>query len=143
MILGNAQGAPHVVGLVIFGKDGEVQAIERQLELLGDELKGPSAGLLLGDTAKGKVAEHLKEGQMTAVFADAVDVVGANALLTGDRADLLHGLLALIVLLKLVHAGVGEQQRRIVGNEGRRRIELKAALLKEVEELRANLGRSH
>ena len=143
MILGNAQGAPHVVGLVVLGKDGEVQAVERQLELLGDELKGPSAGLLLGDAAKGEVAEHLKEGQVTAVLADAVDVVGADALLAGDRADLLHGLLALVVLLKLVHAGVGKQQRRIVGDEGRRRIELKTALLKEVEELGANLGRSH
>ena len=131
------------MGLVVLGKDGEVQAVERQLELLGDELKGPSAGLLLGDATKGEVAEHLKEGQMTAVLADAVDVVGANTLLTGDCADLLHGLLALVVLLKLVHAGIGEQQRRIVGNEGRRRIEFKTALLKEVEELRANLGRSH
>ena len=143
VILGNAQGAPHVMGLVVLGKDGEVQAVERQLELLGDELKGPSASLLLGDAAKGEVAEHLKEGQVTAVLADAVDVVGADALLAGDRADLLHGLLALVVLLKLVHAGVGKQQRRIVGDEGRRRIELKTALLKEVEELGANLGRSH
>ena len=143
VILGNAQGAPHVMGLVVLGKDSEVQAVERQLELLGDELKGPSAGLLLGDAAKGEVAEHLKEGQVTAVLADAVDVVGADALLAGDRADLLHGLLALVVLLKLVHAGVGKQQRRVVGDEGRRRIELKTALLKEVEELRANLGRSH
>ena len=143
VILGNAQRAPHVVGLVVLGKDGEVQAVKRQLELLGDELKGPSAGLLLRDAAKGEVAEHLKEGQVTAVLADAVDVVGADALLAGDRADLLHGLLALVVLLKLVHAGVGKQQRRIVGNEGRRRIELKTALLKEVEELGADLGRSH
>ena len=143
VILGNAQGAPHVVGLIVLGKDGEVEAVERQLELLGDELKGPSAGLLLGDAAKGEVAEHLKEGQVTAVLANAVYVVGADALLAGDRADLLHGLLALVVLLKLVHAGVGKQQRRIVGNEGRRRIELKTALLKEVEELGADLGRSH
>ncbi len=131
------------MGLVVFGKDGEVQAVERQLELLGDELKSPSAGLLLGDAAKGEVAEHLKEGQVTAVLTDAVDVVGADTLLAGDRADLLHGLLALVVLLKLVHACVGKQQRRIVGDEGRRRIELKTALLKEVEELGANLGRSH
>ena len=143
VILGNAQGAPHVMGLVVLGKDGEVQAIERQLELLGNELKGPSAGLLLGDATKGEVAEHLKEGQVTAVLADAIDVVGADALLAGDCADLLHGLLALVILLKLVHAGVGKQQRRIVGDEGRRRIELKTALLKEVEELRANLSRSH
>ena len=131
------------MGLVVLGKDSEVQAVERQLELLGNELKGPSAGLLLGDAAKGEVAEHLKEGQVTAVLADAVDVVGADALLAGNRADLLHGLLALVVLLKLVHAGIGEQQRGVVRNKGRRRIELKTALLKEVEELGANLGRSH
>ena len=143
VVLGNAQRTPHVVGLVVLGKDGKVQAVERQLELLGDELKGPGAGLLLGDAAKGEVAEHLEEGQVTAVLADAIDVVGADALLAGDSADLLHGLLALVVLLKLVHAGVGKQQRRIVGDEGRRRIELKTALLKEVEELGANLGRSH
>ena len=142
MILGNAQGAPHIVGLVVLGKDSKVQAVERQLELLGNELKGPSAGLL-GDATKGEVAEHLKEGQVTAVLADAIDVVGADALLARDCADLLHGLLALVILLKLVHAGVGKQQRRIVGDEGRRRIELKTALLKEVEELRANLSRSH
>ena len=143
VVLGNAQRTPHVVGLVVLGKDGKVQAVERQLELLGDELKGPGASLLLGDAAKGEVAKHLEERQMTAVLADAVDVVGADALLAGDRADLLHGLLALVVLLKLVHAGVGKQQRRIVRDEGRRRIELKTALLKEVEKLGANLGRSH
>ena len=143
VVLGNAQRTPHVVGLVVLGKDGKVQAVERQLELLGDELKGPGASLLLGDAAKGEVAEHLEEGQVTAVLADAIDVVGADALLAGDSADLLHGLLALVVLLKLVHAGVGKQQRRIVGDEGRRRIELKTALLKEVEELGADLGRSH
>ena len=143
VVLGNAQGTPHVVGLIVLGKDGEVQAVERQLELLGNELKSPGACLLLGDATKGEIAEHLEEGQVTAILADAIDIVGADALLAGDRADLLHGLLALVVLLKLVHAGVGKQQRRIVGNEGRRRIELKTALLKEVEELRADLGRSH
>ena len=76
------------MGLVVLGKDGKVQAIERQLELLGDELEGPSASLLLGDAAKGEVTEHLEERQVTAVLADAVDVVGADTLLAGDRADL-------------------------------------------------------
>ena len=143
VVLGNAQRTPHVVGLVVLGKDGKVQAVERQLELLGDELKGPCASLLLGDAAKREIAEHLEERQVTTVLADAIDVVGADALLAGNRADLLHGLLALVVLLKLVHAGVGKQQRGIIGDEGRRRIELKTALLKEVEELGADLGRSH
>lgn len=81
VVLGNAQGAPHVMGLIVLGKDGKVQAVERQLELLGDELKGPGASLLLGDAAKREIAEHLEERQVTAVLADAVDVVGADALL--------------------------------------------------------------
>ena len=79
--------------------------------------------------------------------ADVVKVVvlaaGADALL-GRRGA---GVRALVEaeehVLELVHAGVGKQQRGIIGDEGRRRIELKTALLKEVEELGADLGRSH
>lgn len=105
------------MGLVVLGKDGKVQAVERQLKLLGDELKGPSASLLLGDAAKREIAKHLEERQVTAVLADAIDVIGADALLAGDRADLLHGLLALVVLLKLVHAGVASSRE---GSSGTR-----------------------
>ncbi len=63
VVLSNAQRTPHVVGLVVLGKDGEVQAVERQLELLGDELKGPGASLLLGDAAEEEVAEHLERAE--------------------------------------------------------------------------------
>ena len=143
MVLGNAQRAPDVVGLVVVGEDSEVEAVERKLELLGDELEGPGAGLLLGDAAEGEVAEHLEEREVTAVLADAVDVVGADALLAGAGADLLHGLLALVVLLELVHAGVGKKQRGVLRHERGARVELEATLLKEVEERRANLGGGH
>ena len=113
------------------------------LELLGDELEGPGAGLLLGDTAEGEVAEHLEEGEVTAVLADAVDVVGADALLAGAGADLLHGLLALVELLELVHAGVGQKQGGVIGHKGGAGVQLEAALLEEVEERRADLGGGH
>ena len=143
VVLGHAEGAPHVVGLVVVGEDGEVEAVHRELELLGDELEGPGAGLLLGDAAEGEVAEHLEEGEVTAVLADAVDVIGADALLAGAGADLLHGLLALVELLELVHAGVGEEQGGVVGHERRAGVQLEATLLEEAEERRADLGGGH
>ena len=143
VVLGDAQRAPDVVGLVVVGEDGEVEAVERQLELLSDQFEGPGAGLLLGDAAKGEVAKHLEERQVTAVLADAVDVIGAHALLAGAGANLLHRLLALVVLLELVHASVGEKQRRVLGNERGAGVQLEASVLEELEERRANLGGSH
>lgn len=143
VVLGNAEGAPDVMRLVVVSEDGEVQTLLWKLEDLGDQLVGPGACLLLGHAAKGEVAEHLKERGVTAVGADDVDIVGAHALLARAGTDLLHDLLALVVLLELVHTGVGEKQRRVVGDEGRAGIQLVAALLKEVEIGRANLGGRH
>ena len=143
VVLGNAEGAPDVMRLVVVSEDGEVQTLLWKLEDLGDQLVGPGACLLLGHTAKGEVAEHLEERGVTAVGADDVDVVGAHALLARAGTDLLHDLLALVVLLELVHTGVGEKQRGVVGDEGRAGIQLVATLLEEVEIGRANLGGRH
>ena len=143
VVLGHTERAPHVVGLVIVGEDGEVEALDGELEDLGDELEGPGAGLLLGDAAKGEVTEHLEEREVAAVKADGVDVVGAHALLAAAGADGLHRLLALVVLLELVHAGVGEQKRRVVGHEAGAGEELEPAPLEELEERRADLGGGH
>ena len=122
------------MGLVVIGENGEIQAIERKLEDLGDELEGPCASLLLGDAAEREIAEHLEEREVTTILADNVDIVRAHALLARAGADLLHGLLALIILLELIHAGIGKQQRRIVGHEARGRIEPKPTLLEERKE---------
>ena len=143
VVLGNAEGAPDVMRLVVVSEDGEVQTLLWKLEDLGDQLVGPGACLLLGHAAKGEVAEHLEERGVTAVGADDVDIVGAHALLARAGTDLLHDLLALVVLLELVHTGVGEKQRGVVGDEGRAGIQLVAALLEEVEIGRANLGGRH
>ena len=110
MVLRDVEAAPDVMRLVVIRKDGEVEALDREVELLGDELEGPGAGLRLGNSAEGEVAEHLEEGEVTAILADAVDVVGAHALLAAAGANLLHRLLALVVLLELVHASVGKKQ---------------------------------
>ena len=143
VVLGNTQGTPDVVRLVVIGEHGEVQAVDRELEDLRDELEGPRARLLLGDPAKGEVAEHLEEAGVAAVRADDVDVVGADALLAGAGADLAHGLLALVVLLELVHAGVGQEQRRVVRHKRGAREELAAPVLEELEVGRADLGSGH
>jgi len=134
MILGNTKRAPNVMGLVVIGKDSEIQTIERKLEDVSDELEGPRACLLLGDAAKRKITKHLEEGEVAAILADDIDIIGAHALLTRASTDLLHGLLALVILLELVHTRIGKQQRGIIGHQARRRIELKPALLKELKE---------
>ena len=113
-----------------------------QVLLGGDELPRPRDGIGLGVTTEAEVAQHLEERQVARV-ADVVDVVGAQALLAGACADLGHGLDALVVLLELVHASVGQKQRRIVGNQRRGGIELAALRLKEVQEVVADLGRRH
>ena len=80
---------------------------------------------------------------MAAVGADDVDIVGAHALLARAGTDLLHGLLALVVLLKLIHASIGEQQGGIIGDQRGAGVQLVAALLKEGKVRRADLGGCH
>ena len=139
MIL-DAEGAPHVVGLVVIGEDGEVQAVLGKLEDLGDQLVGPGAGLLLGHAAEGEVA-HLEEGGVAAVGSDDVDIVGAHALLH-EQAPISF-MVFLPWYLELVHSRVSEQQRGVIGHERGARIELVAALFEELEVGRADLGRRH
>ena len=144
MAVVHAVGVPELDGLVVVLEDRHVEAVGGQAEvvLTGDELPGPRDGVGLGVATEGEVAEHLEEGEVAGV-ADVVDVVGAQALLAGRGADLGHGLDALVVLLELVHAGVGEQQRRVVGHQRRGRIELAALLLEELQEVITDLGRGH
>ncbi len=144
VVVGHALRVPELHGLVVVLKDGHVEAVDRQTQVLGvgAEVKGPGDRVGLGVAAKGEVAQHLKEGQMAGV-ADVVDVVGAQALLAGAGADLAHGLGALVVLLELVHAGVGEQQGGVVGNQGRGGVELAALVLEELQEVLADLRCGH
>ena len=144
VVIGDALLVPELDGLVVVLEDGHVEALGRKAQVLGvgDEVIGPGDGVGLGVAAKGEVAEHLEEREVRGV-ADVVDVVGAQALLAGARADLGHGALALVVLLELVHARVGEQQRRVVRDERGRGVQLAALGLEESEEVLADLRGCH
>src|SRR5206468_11657363 len=68
--------------------------------------------------AKGKIAEHLEEGKMARGAADVLEIVvlaaGSNAFLRARGARIIALVAAEEDVLELVHAGVREEQRRIV-----------------------------
>ena len=69
--------------------------------------------------AEAEVAQHLKEGVVAArkanVFKVVVLAAGADALLRSGGALVVALLRPQEHVLELVHSGVGEQQRRVVG----------------------------
>ena len=79
--------------------------------------------LALEVVAEGEVAEHLEEGVVARGVADVLEVVvlaaRAHAALRAGRAHVGALLLAEEHVLELHHAGVGEQQRRIVAGHER------------------------
>jgi hypothetical protein len=94
--------------------------------------------------AEREVAQHLEEGVVPGGVADVLQVVvlaaGAHAFLRGDGPPVGARLGAGEHVLELHHAGVGEQQRRVVaGYQRARRHDLVAVLAEELEEGRANV----
>src|SRR5207249_2087249 len=96
------------------------------------------------------VAQHLEEGVVARGEADVLEIVvlsaRAHALLAGGGAAVVAALAAGEDVLELVHAGVGEEQRRVVlGNERGALHSLVPPLLEEAEEgltdFYAGLGR--
>ena len=95
----------------------------RQAETLGDEVPGELDGDVLEVVAEREVAEHLEEGVVAGGIADVLQVVvlaaGAHAFLRRRRALVVALLGAGEDVLELHHAGVGEQQRRVVARHQR------------------------
>src|SRR5687767_2668821 len=100
------------------------QARRIESQYVDQKLPGKLDRVFLEVVAKRKIAEHLEKGVMPRGFADLVEVVvlaaGAHALLRRRGAQVIALLHAEKRVFKLIHAGVGEQQRRIVGREQRR-----------------------
>ena len=122
---GRPGAAPDVDGLVVVevdrGPDAlRVEAVAALGDRLGGQLPRQRDGLLLEVVAEGEVAVHLEERAVAAGLADLVDVRGADALLHADRALERRGLLAQEVRHELHHAGVDEQQVRVVDRRQRR-----------------------
>ena len=87
-----------------------------ELPLLGQQRPGQRNGVVLEVVAEREIAEHLEERVMAKRRPDVVEVVvlaaDAHALLRRGRARVVALLAAEEHVLELVHAGVGEEQRR-------------------------------
>ncbi len=128
---GTPDGEPVLVGLIVARnaffalEDGGVELVFVDAEPLGrgDQLPGVGDGVFLEVVAEAEIAQHLEEGVVAIGEADVLQVVvlaaGAHALLRGGGARVVALLDAEEDVLELVHAGVGEQQRGIVGRHQR------------------------
>ena len=94
--------------------------------------------MLLEIVAEGKIAEHFEEGVVAIGEADIFEVIvlaaGADAFLAGGGAVVVALLEAEEDVLELIHAGVGEEERGIVGGDERRAAhDFVAALFEEAQ----------
>ena len=145
---------PDGVRLVVAGdavlapEHGHVEPLGRQPPGLGQQLPGEGDGVGLEVVAEREVAEHLEERVVAERGAHVLEVVvlaaDPHALLRGGRPPVVAALRAQKDVLELVHAGVGEQQRRIAGGHERRARHDAVALRAEVvEKALADLGGRH
>ena len=107
-------------------------------ERSGDEIPGEMDRLALEVVAEAEVAEHLEKRVVPGGVADVLQIVvlaaGAHAALRGGRARIVARLLAEKHILELDHAGIREQQRRIIpGHERTRRHHRVAVLAEELQ----------
>ncbi len=111
--------------LLIVGIDGDQQALRIEREILGEEIPSEQDGPLLEIIGEGEIAEHLEEGVMARRVADIVEVVmlaaGAHAFLRTRRPRADRLLRAGEHILERHHAGIGEEERRIVARNERAR----------------------
>ncbi len=148
---GRQVALPELRRLVVLGVHGGPEPLGRDavaLVAVRDELPGEPDGVGLEVVAEREVAEHLEERLVAAGVAHVVEVVvlaaGAHALL-GRRGP---GVVALLApredVLELVHPGVGEEQRRVLGRDQRgRRDAAVLPLLEVAEESLPDFSRFH
>ena len=139
---------PDVVGLVVLGIDGDPELVLGQAVDVGQQFPGVLDGVALEVVAEAEVAQHLEEGVVARGVADVLEVVvlaaGAHAFLRGGGAGVGTLVEAEEDVLELVHAGVGEQQRRIVVRHQRAGGDDLVPLRgEEVEEFLADFGAFH
>ena len=139
---------PDVVGLVVGLVDGGPQLLGRQLVFLRQQLPRPHECVALEVVAERPVAEHFEERVVARRIADVFQVVvlaaGAQAALHGGRTHVRALVGTEEDVLELHHAGVGEQQRRVVARHQRRGAHHGVALaLKERQEFLADIGGFH
>ena len=142
--VGRDEAAPDGVRLVVARnarlslEDGRVQPVRREPPHLGQQRPRERNGVVLEVVAEREVPEHLEEGVVTPGRPHVVEVVVLPAdphALLRRRRPLVGALLAAEKeVLELVHARVGEQQRRVVGRHERRAADDLVALAGEIVE---------
>ena len=126
--------------------DHEARGIDPERD--GHEVPGEPDRVLLEIIAEGKVAQHLEEGVMSRGVADVFEIVvfaaGTHAALARDCAHVVALIAPQKAVLELHHAGIGEQQRRVVTrNEAGGCDHGVAALAEKFEEGTADVRRTH
>ncbi len=116
---------PDIVGFVVSGVDGDPELFLWQVQpfFRGQEGPGEGNGIALEIVTEAEVAQHFEEGMVargvTDVFQVVVLAAGAHALLAADGTRVGTLLRTEEAVLELVHAGIGEQQGRVVVRDQR------------------------
>ena len=139
---------PQRGGLVVVLVDGDPQVLRVEAEAavrLGGGQQLPRVGdrALFEVVAERPVAEHLEERAVPRRLADLFDVVRADALLDVGGTRVRRGDVAAQVRDERHHARDREQQRRVVGDQRRRRHDGVVALLEVAEEAVGELSGLH
>ena len=110
---------PDGLGIGIIMEDGDPEFLLRDGQLPGKELPGIMDSLFLEIVSETEITQHLEKSMVAGGVSDVFQVVvfapGAYAALGGHGARAGALLKAEEYFLELHHAGVGEQQRRIIG----------------------------
>src|SRR5690606_10779327 len=139
---------PDVVGLVVFLVDRDPQLFLGQAVDFGQQGPGIGDGIALEIIAEAEVAQHFEERMVPGGIADVFQVVvlapRAHAALCGRCPAVGPGVLAGEDVLELDHAGVGEEQRRVIArHQRRRRHDLVPFRLEKGQEFLTDLGGFH
>ena len=126
----------------------EPQTVDVEPVDVDQQFPGKADRICLKVIAERKVPEHLEKCEMACGTADVLQIVmlaaGADALLRAGGSLVRTLFPAEKDILELIHAGVREQQRRVVtGDERRARHDTMAVALEKAQERRTSLVRSH
>ena len=100
---------PYPESLIVLSINGRIEPVGIHTDGLRQKLPAPGNGLMLEIIPKGKIAQHLKKGQMAGGLAHILDVAGAHTLLAGGHALAGWYLLSCKVRLQGRHARINKQ----------------------------------
>ena len=95
---------PVIMGLMVIGINGDIQAGLVQFQNFRQEFPGPADGFFLEIVAKGEVPQHFKESMVAGCMAYVFNIAGADALLAGGDTMTRRFHLACKVRLQRRHA---------------------------------------